>query len=74
MYGYDLSRSDGCGDLIVTKLVISIMQFCPSVGRTRMLLERISSQRYVHQIASLELKCSHFKLRAVFGFSKCAYD
>ena len=48
--------------------------FSPLAGRTRMLLQRISCQRYAPQIASLELKFSHFKLRAVFGFSKCAYD
>lgn len=74
MYEYDLLRADGCRDLIVTKLVISTMQFCPLVGRTRMLLQRISCQRYATQIASLQLKFRHFNLRAVFGFSKCAYD
>lgn len=74
MYGYDLSRADGCSDLIVTKLVIWTMQFCPVVKRTRMLLQPISCQRYSPQIASLQLKFGHFKLRAVFGFSKCAYD
>jgi len=74
MHVYDLCRADGCSNLIVTKLVVSAMQICSWVDRTRMLLQRISCQRYVPQIASLQLKFCHSKLRAVFGFSKCAYN
>lgn len=74
MHVYDLWRADGCSNLIVTKLVVSAMQICSWVDRTRMLLQRISCQRYVPQIASLQLKFCHSKLRAVFGFSKCAYN